>query len=143
MVGDGGDRRSCGEDPDLPREGSLSSLITHLLQSFLRISVKVSGLGWKASYPHKISKAELRNFKSQSTGLVRSLRFPTLLYFFRNFFFVFLCFEGNYCGEGTLCPPKANRVNNKTPRTYSRHCKRMHNVSLKQTCHLASKGSVM
>ena len=37
MVGDGGDRRSCGEDPDLPREGSLSSLITHLLQSFLRI----------------------------------------------------------------------------------------------------------
>ena len=21
-----------------------------------------------------------------------------------------MCFEGNYCGEGTLCPPKANRV---------------------------------
>ena len=81
MVGDGGDRRSCGEDPDLPREGSLSSLITHLLQSFLRISVKVSGLGWKASYPHKISKAELINSENQSTGYIRSLRFPAPLRF--------------------------------------------------------------
>ena len=33
------------------------------------------------------------------------------LYFFKKFFFVFLCFEGNYCEEGTLCPPpKANRL---------------------------------
>ena len=34
------------------------------------------------------------------------------LYFLKKIFFVFLCFEGNYCEEGTLCPPpKANRVN--------------------------------
>ena len=44
----GGGRRSCVEDPDLPREGSLSSNRT-LFQSFLGITVKVSGLGWKAS----------------------------------------------------------------------------------------------
>ena len=42
VVVDGGDRRNCGEDPDLPREGSLSSLNTHLLQFFLGITVKVS-----------------------------------------------------------------------------------------------------
>ena len=35
------------------------------------------------------------------------------LYFLKKIFFVFLCFEGNFCGEGTLCPPKANRVNTK------------------------------
>ena len=81
MVGDGGDRRSCGKDPDLPREGSLSSLITHLFQSFLGITVKVSGLGWKVRYQHKISKAELVNSENQSTGFIRSLRFPTLFRF--------------------------------------------------------------